>query len=175
MKPNLFESGTYLRLLSIFLDRPGASLYEKEASLEAGVSLGSAHSRLKGLVEEGLLTVERKGKMNFYSLNQKNPAVRHLRLARGLSHPVVQEARELARGHGLRAYIYGPRAMGEMGAFNLLFLGRVEEAVLKQKIRLLEKSSGVKVQAEQFTRQEWESEADPSLRELVERTGVRLA
>ena len=177
MKTTLFESSTPLRLLGIFLDSPRSSLYEKEAALAAGVSLGAANSHLASLVQEGLVTVERKGKMKFYSLNRENPSVRHLKVAWNLSRPVLSQVKKVARAHGLRAYLFGKKALGrDTGqVFDILFLGSVERGILKQKIRSLEQSAGVKINMAQFTLPDWESRADPELRDLFEKTRIQLA
>jgi predicted nucleotidyltransferase len=69
-----------------FLSRhTGETLYESEIAKSAFISVGSANQCLKELRNKEMVTLEKKGNMNFYSLNLENPLVRQFKITQVIS------------------------------------------------------------------------------------------
>ncbi len=75
-----FPSKTEIEILSFLIDRPGSKFYEKEISGKTGVSAGAANQALRLFTGEMLLKKEKKGRLNFYEANMRNPMVRQMKV-----------------------------------------------------------------------------------------------
>lgn len=63
----------------------GETLYESEIAKNALISVGSANQCLKDLLDEDMVTLTKKGNMNFYNLNLENPLVRQFKITQVIS------------------------------------------------------------------------------------------
>ena len=67
-------------ILKYLSKHTGDTLYESEIAKSAFISVGSANQCLKELRHKEMVTLEKKGNMNFYSLNLENPLVRQFKI-----------------------------------------------------------------------------------------------
>ncbi|MFC1808041.1 nucleotidyltransferase domain-containing protein [Candidatus Omnitrophota bacterium] len=67
-----------LRSLAIY---SGEDLYESQIAKNSKVSAGSTNQSLKKLLKRNMVLLEKKGNMNFYSLNLDNPLVRQFKVS----------------------------------------------------------------------------------------------
>ena len=108
-KMNLFSrSGT--RLLRLLARSPSRKMYGREISKEAGVSTGSTNQHLREFARRGMLHVEQKGKMNFYSINLDNPVVRQLKIT--FNTIELEPLIERIKNHSNRITLFGSCAEG---------------------------------------------------------------
>ncbi|MBU2541146.1 MAG: nucleotidyltransferase domain-containing protein [Candidatus Omnitrophica bacterium] len=68
------------KVLEFFLDHPGRELTEKETQNSVKVSKSGTNYALRELAKANFLLRDKKGKMSFYSLNYKNPAIKQLKV-----------------------------------------------------------------------------------------------
>ncbi|MBM3308635.1 MAG: winged helix-turn-helix transcriptional regulator [Candidatus Altiarchaeales archaeon] len=128
-KMNLFSrSGT--RLLRLLARNPSKSMYEREISKEAGVSVGSTNQHLREFAKQGIVHVEQKGRMNFYCINLDNPVVRQLKITFNTLElePLVERIKD----HSTRITLFGSCAEGtdtEDSDVDLLILAKEKEKV----------------------------------------------
>lgn len=73
---------TILRCLAVY---SGEALYESQISKNSKVSAGSANQSLKKLLRRNMVLLEKKGNMNFYSLNLDNPLVRQIKISQTIA------------------------------------------------------------------------------------------
>jgi predicted nucleotidyltransferase len=79
-----FLTPTTLRVLEFFLASPTDILHEREVLRKAKISKGSANKILRKLAALDLLSREKKGRMVFYGLNIRNPAVKQFKILRNI-------------------------------------------------------------------------------------------
>ncbi len=72
-------------ILKFLARHSGENLYESEIAKSAFISVGSANQCLKELHSKEMVTLEKKGNMNFYSLNLENPLVRQFKITQVIS------------------------------------------------------------------------------------------
>ena len=67
-------------ILKYLAAHSGDTLYESEIAKNTQISGGSTNQSLKGLLNKGMVTLAKKGNMNFYSLDLENPVVRQFKI-----------------------------------------------------------------------------------------------
>jgi len=72
-------------ILKYFATHSGTTLYESEIAKNTKVSIGSANQSLKELLKKEMVSLEKKGNMNFYSLNLDNPLVRQFKVTQTIA------------------------------------------------------------------------------------------
>ena len=72
-------------ILKFLSKHTGETLYESEIAKSAFISVGSANQCLKELHNKEMVNLEKKGNMNFYSLNLENPLVRQFKITQVIS------------------------------------------------------------------------------------------
>lgn len=72
-------------ILKFLSKHTGETLYESEIAKNAFISVGSANQCLKELYHKEMVSLEKKGNMNFYSLNLENPLVRQFKITQVIS------------------------------------------------------------------------------------------
>jgi predicted nucleotidyltransferase len=132
-KMNVF-SKTSVELLSFLAMNPTRSMYEKEIAKEAGISVGATNQILRGFLELKLVKKERKGKMNFYTLNLENPAIRQFKIFINVFelNPLIDRLKT----HAKRIILFGSCAQGvdaENSDIDLFFLSD-DEGLIRAEI-----------------------------------------
>lgn len=72
-------------ILKFLATHSGATLYESEIAKSIQISVGSANQSLKELSKKEMVSLEKRGNMNFYSLNLDNPLVRQFKITQTIS------------------------------------------------------------------------------------------
>ena len=72
-------------ILKFLTKHTGETLYESEIAKNAFISVGSANQCLRELKSKEMVNLEKKGNMNFYSLNLENPLVRQFKITQVIS------------------------------------------------------------------------------------------
>ncbi len=100
----------YLRIMMQFATDPMSQYYQRELSRICGVSIGATNQFVKRLVQTGFVTQEKRGKMYFYRLDLKNPAVRQFKILLNIDglNTLINGVRERVR----RIVIFGSCAQG---------------------------------------------------------------
>lgn len=87
------------RVLCFLARNSGKSFFEREIVEAVGVSRSAVNLATRGLHQDGLLLCEQRGRMNFYSANDRHPFVRQFKVLNMLAQlePLLKELRPLAR------------------------------------------------------------------------------
>lgn len=130
-------------VLAFFVRDPHQSYYDRQVAEETRLSRGAVNGALRALAGSGLLRVERKGRMKFYSANPDDARIRAFKSLLNISYlaPLV---RHLSR-HALRVVLFGSAAEGRntpQSDFDLLVLTNAPDMV-----RRLIPTQGPRVQA----------------------------
>lgn len=72
-------------ILKFLSKHSGDTFYESEIAKNAFISVGSANQCLKELHNKEMVALQKKGNMNFYSLNLENPLVRQFKITQVIS------------------------------------------------------------------------------------------
>lgn len=175
----VWDSSVVLRLL-VFFFGTSREFYEKQVREKTGLSLGAVNKYLKLLADEGLLLLEKRGKMNFFRLNRDNAAVKHLKIAYSLSTPVAARLGVLGRELGAEFYLFGSVARGEddeNSDWDVLVIGSVGMNGLEAGVSPIRRDFGKEIKLTVLRRNEWLGlkEKDPAFYERLEKDRIRLA
>jgi predicted nucleotidyltransferase len=72
-------------ILKYLATNSGTSLYESQIAKYAKTSTGSTNQSLKKLFKRGMVSLEKKGNMNFYSANIENPLVKQFKISQTIA------------------------------------------------------------------------------------------
>jgi predicted nucleotidyltransferase len=99
-----------LKILSLLALYPGEDLFEKEICDKTDLAAGTVNQVMRTLVALGIVTVQAKGRMNFYRINEDLPFVRQHRIWSNLLmlQPLVQELKKYCS----RIVLFGSSATG---------------------------------------------------------------
>ena len=88
----------------------GDTLYESEIAKNTRISAGSTNQSLKELLKKEMVTLSKKGNMNFYSLNLDNPLVRQFKVTQTIDglNGLIGKLKPLAK----RIILFGSCAEG---------------------------------------------------------------
>jgi DNA-binding transcriptional ArsR family regulator len=68
----ILGSETKIKILSVLVTNPRSSYMERELAKEGRSSVSEVNRQIEGLVNSGLITMQRLGKTKLYSINQKH-------------------------------------------------------------------------------------------------------
>ena len=102
--------GVEMRILSTLAREPDREFYQREIARLAGVSVGATSQRLREIVEGGLVSARKSGRMIFYRYNLDDPLARQLKilLSVNLIHNLVKDLAP----HSRRVVLFGSCAAG---------------------------------------------------------------
>ncbi len=129
-----------LKYLIRHTDEP---LYESEIAKNIPISVGSAHQTLKSLFKKEMVTLQKKGKMNFYILNLDNPLMRQYKVTQTIAelNALISDLKSFTR----RIILFGSCAEGtdtQDSDIDLAIISREKEKTL-QIIRKKETSRNI--------------------------------
>jgi predicted nucleotidyltransferase len=104
------RDGIEMGILSTLAREPDREFYQRQIAQIAGVSVGGTSQRLREIVERGLVTARKSGRMIFYRYNLDDPLARQYKIL--LS---VNEIHDLVRDlapHSRRVVLFGSCAAG---------------------------------------------------------------
>ena len=99
-----------LKILTLLSLHAREDLYEREICKQTGLAVGTVNQVLKTFLEMGLVTVSRKGRMNFYRVSGNLPLIRHHRIWDNLLK--AQSLVQSLKPHCLRIILFGSCAEG---------------------------------------------------------------
>jgi len=105
-----FITPTLMAVFDLFLGDPMQEYHEREVIRKTGVSKGSANKILRILADSDLLVRERRGRMVFYRLNLKEPAVRQFKVLSNIY--TLKKVLHQLRGHTRRIVLFGSCSQG---------------------------------------------------------------
>lgn len=105
-----FITPTFLTVFDLFLEDPMNEYHEREVVRRTGVSKGSANKMLRLLAKINFLVRESKGRMAFYKLDVKNPAVMQFKIF--LNVYALKQVTDQIREHCRRIVLFGSLAQG---------------------------------------------------------------
>ena len=119
-------------ILKYFATHSGATLYESEIAKNTKVSIGSTNQSLKGLLKKEMVCLEKKGNMNFYSLNLDDLLVRQFKVTQTIAelNGLITKLKPLSK----RAILFGSCAEGidtQNSDIDLAIVSQEEENVRK--------------------------------------------
>lgn len=136
----LFASGTLARLLTTFLTRPEAALYQKELADGAGTGLYAVQRELARLERAGLVVRTPRGNRVYYRANRSHPAFEDLKRVilktMGLGDALRAALTPLADRVRV-AFIYGSLARGDETAGSDIDLLLVGDLTLREASAIL--------------------------------------
>ncbi len=132
---DIFEalfSASQARVLLFLARNSGRAFFEREIVEAANVSRTAVNKATRTLYENGLVHRERKGRMNFYRVNDLHPIIRQFKTLDTLAsiEPMLAELRPLSR----QIILFGSRADGtntEASDIDLFILSAEREKVIK--------------------------------------------
>lgn len=80
MLKEYFFNTNHQKILNFLCNHPNESFYDKEISRYTRLSRGGTNTSLHKLAKAGLVIKQKKGKMNFYSIDLKNPLIRQIKI-----------------------------------------------------------------------------------------------
>ncbi|MBU4311214.1 MAG: nucleotidyltransferase domain-containing protein, partial [Candidatus Omnitrophica bacterium] len=109
-----------------------ATLYESEIAKSIQISVGSANQSLKELSKKEMVSLEKRGNMNFYSLNLDNPLVRQFKITQTISelNGLINKLKSLSK----RVILFGSCAEGidtENSDIDIAIVSQEEQEVRK--------------------------------------------
>lgn len=130
MFKDFFIKTAYQKMLSFLSLYAGKSFHERELVRKTRIGAGSANRVLNELFKAGILKRERKGKMYFYSLNEKEPVVQQFKVLNMILNltPLIKRLRPLTK----TIILYGSSSRGSddyESDVDLLIVAHHEEKV----------------------------------------------
>ena len=119
-------------ILKFFAAHSGATLYESEIAKSIQISVGSANQSLKELSKKEMVSLEKRGNMNFYSLNLDNPLVRQFKITHTISelNGLINKLKPISK----RVILFGSCAEGfdtENSDIDMAIISQEEQEVRK--------------------------------------------
>lgn len=140
-----FIKQTYTRVLGLFLSNPMQEYHEREVMRRSDVSKGSVNRILRCLADLGFLVRDRKGRMVFYRLNVKEPAVRQFKAFVNVY--TLKHLVDILKQNSRRIILFGSCSQGtDVKESDLdLFVLTSEKAYVRNKIGQFNRKSERKV------------------------------
>lgn len=143
---DFFFDTSYQQILKFLSNNPNRTFFGREIAQKTGVSRGATNLALRKLAKAGLVTLEKKGRMSFYSVDLKNPVIRQWKVLDNIValHPLKEKLKKMSE----KIILFGSAAEGiniKESDIDLLLLtdqpGEVKEIVSKsnKKVQLIVK------------------------------------
>jgi len=143
-----FFATNYNKILKYLADHPSGEYTEKEVREATGVSKSGVNLALRELSEDGLVVLQKRGKMSFYSVSLDNPLIRQIKVLINLMkiEPLISDL----KGISDKIILFGSAGSGtniEESDIDLFVLtndpkealAKVREFELAEKIQLVAK------------------------------------
>ena len=108
---SVFSQTTPQRILDFLCQNPYQSFYAAEIAGRTLLSKGGTNQTLRKMAKEGLLKVEKKGRMTFYQVDSKSAVVRQFKVLKNVARleDIVKKIKPLTE----RIVLFGSCAAGE--------------------------------------------------------------
>jgi len=148
-------------ILAALVIRPETELHLQELARVSGVSPGTAHRELRGLLKHGLVARRKSGRQVYYRANREHPIFGDLRSlllkTSGLADVMRRAIRPLA-GKIRVAFIYGSVAAGEFRTesdIDVLVIGDTSVGQITKRMIRPERELGRRISAVTYSAQDW--------------------
>lgn len=94
-----FFSTNYHKILEYLAEHPSGEYTEREIKEATGVSKSGVNFALRALAEDGLVILNKRGRMSFYSVSLENPLMRQVKVLINLAkiEPLILVLREMSQ------------------------------------------------------------------------------
>ncbi|MBU3933169.1 MAG: nucleotidyltransferase domain-containing protein [Candidatus Omnitrophica bacterium] len=119
-------------ILKYLASHTGETLYESEIAKNTQISVGSTNQSLKELLKKEMVSLAKKGNMNFYSLNLDNPLAKQFKITETVTelNGLIGKLKPLTK----RIILFGSCAEGvdtQNSDIDLAIVSQEEQAVRK--------------------------------------------
>jgi predicted nucleotidyltransferase len=131
----LFPSQTLVSVLSLLMINAEQEFYQLEIAHKTGYALLQVQNALKRIVESGMASQKKRGRMVYYRANRQHPAFEDLRRLLLKTAAIGDLLREEVQKLGNKvqlAFIFGSYARGEEGAESDIDLCLIGDLTLKE-------------------------------------------
>ena len=153
----LFDETVKWKILTKFFEEPEKDCYVKELAKTLKISSGSASRICKQLEEEGIFQSEEKGNALFYSIKNREPAVRRLKSAWFLNK--LMKFRDYWENEDTQSIVlYGSRASGDYiskSDVDILIISNADGKSIRSRFEKLRKALNVEVTLTIFPLSAW--------------------
>ena len=103
-------STNYHKILEYLAEHPSGEYTEREIKEATGVSKSGVNFALRELAEDGLVILDKRGRMSFYSVSLENPLMRQVKVLINLAkiEPLILALREISQ----KIILFGSSATG---------------------------------------------------------------
>ena len=138
---NFFFNTSQQKILKFLANFPNKTFFEREISQKTRISRGATNIALKKLAQAGLIILEKKGRMSFYSVDLKNPVIKEWKVLNNIIriYPLVKRVIKTSD----KIILFGSAADGvnikesDIDLFVLTnFPKKVKEIISKDKKRI---------------------------------------
>lgn len=146
---NFLFSTPAQKIWDFLCQNPQESFYSSQVAVRTGLSKGGTNQILRSLAKQGVVEVEKKGRMIFYRVDARSPFIRQFKILRNIAlvDSLIKKIKPLAE----RIILFGSCATGDdtpASDIDLFVLSREEEKIQKlipevkdrRKIQLVIKS-----------------------------------
>lgn len=134
---SVMVSTSIQKILDFIMECPGREFTEKELQKASNVSKSAVNYAMKKLIKAGAVIKEKKGMMNFYLLNHKDPAVKQYKVLKNIVciNPFIKRL----KGCSSKIILFGSASRGEDIAESDIDLFIVSHAVKSDIDKLKDK------------------------------------
>lgn len=132
MNRNLFIQTNSQKIVSFLSQHPGKSFFDKEIAQKTGLSRGGTNEVLRCLSQENFVTLSKKGRMCFYSVNSSDPVIKCYKVLNNVLElePLIEKIKSLVT----KIILFGSSAQGtntEESDIDLFILTNKPKKVMK--------------------------------------------
>jgi hypothetical protein len=147
----LFGSKTRVKLLHLFLNNPGKAFYVREITRLIDEQINSVRRELSNMLNVGIITSDTSDNKLYYEVNQRYEHYMPLRAIFADQHVEAVAEKEIVTGWhdeikqlpGARlGIIAGVLVRGSTSTIDILLVGNIPAAKLKNAIKSIEKTEG---------------------------------
>lgn len=133
MKKDLFIQTNSQKIISFLSQYPDKNFFEKEIAEQTGLSRGRTNEVLRNIVKEALVTIAKKGRMSFYSVNSSDPVIRCYKVLNNVMEleSLIEKIKPLAK----KVVLFGSSAQGtdtEESDVDLFILSNKPKEIMKE-------------------------------------------
>ena len=149
--------GTRRKVLALFFLNPDRQYYFSEVMRFTGTRQGVVQRELKTLSETGILSIERRGRQKFYSVNKNNPIFPDLRNIVFKTFGIIGQIRDALKPLEKKikvSFVYGSFAKGEENAesdVDLFLIGSARLDEIVSALSSVENAIGREINPNLFT------------------------
>jgi predicted nucleotidyltransferase len=157
---NLSKSAVKRELLTLFFLNPERQYYLRETERMINRSAGSIRRELLKLVEDGILTTEKKGNLLYYGINKKYPLISELKSIIKKTLLVENILKQEITKHDKisTAFIYGSFAKDNMNKdsdIDIMIVGEPDPREITKAVMSLEKKLNKEINVSIYSKSEF--------------------